>query len=99
MNNYRKISSARISSSRNNYRNLCTAVMYNMAAMHRKVNKTEFQVMPTNQQRSRRSCDKSRGDNLVSYTAAFCNPEVHVQSDRSHVVHNCSAKIAVIVPA
>jgi len=35
--------------------------MYNMAAM-------QFQLKPTNQQRSRRSCDKSRGDNLVSYT-------------------------------
>jgi len=45
--------------------------------------------------------------------SVFCNPEVHLQSidliryllcsklqsDRSHVVHNCSAKIAVIVPA
>jgi len=69
--------------------------MYNMAAMHRKDNKTELQLKPTNQQRSRRSCDKSRDDNLVSYTAA-CNPEVHLQSDRSHVVHNCSAKIAVV---
>jgi len=44
--------------------------MYNMAAIYREDNKTEFQFKPTNQQRSRRSCDKSRGDNLVSYTAA-----------------------------
>jgi len=69
MNNYRMISSRR-----NNYRNLCTAVMYNMAVMHRKDNKTEFQLKPTTQQRSRRSCDKSRGDNLVSYTAATATP-------------------------
>jgi len=41
--------------------------MYNMAVMHRKDNKTEFQFKPTNQQRSRRLCDKSRGDNLVSF--------------------------------
>jgi len=61
-----------------NYRNLCTVVLYSMAAMHREDNKTEFQIKPTNQQRSRLSCDKSRGDNLVSYAAAavFCNPEV-----------------------
>jgi len=72
-----------------NYRNLCTAVMCNMAAMQREDNKTEFQLKATNQQRSRRSCDKLRVDNLVSY----------IQSDRSHVVHNCSAEIAVIVPA
>jgi len=83
----------------NNYRNRCTAVMYNMAVMQRKDNKTEFQLKPTKQQRSRRSCDKSRGDKLVSYAAVFCNPEVHLQSHRSHLVHNCSAKIAVIVPA
>jgi len=56
--------------------------------MNREVNKTEFQFKPTNQKRS------PRGDNLDS-----CNPEVRLQSDRSHVVHNCSAKIAVIVPA
>jgi len=44
--------------------------MYNMAAMHREDNKTEFQLKPTYQKRSRRSSDKSRDDNLVSYTAA-----------------------------
>jgi len=64
----------RINLRRNNYRNLCTAVLYNKAAMHRDDNKTEFQLKLTNQQRSRRSCDKSRGDNLVSYTAAFLQP-------------------------
>jgi len=73
--------------------------MYNMAAMHREDNKTEFQLKPTNQKRSRRSCDKWRGDNLISYAAVFYNLEVHLQSDRSHVVLNCSAKIAVFVPA
>jgi len=31
--------------------------------------------------------------------AVFCNPGVHLQSDRSPFVHNCSAKIAVIIPA
>jgi len=40
--------------------------MYNMAAMHKEDNKTEFQLKPTNQQRRRRLCDKSRRDNLVS---------------------------------
>jgi len=39
-----------------------------MAAMHKEDNKTEFQLKPTNQQRSRRSCDKSRGDYLVTYS-------------------------------
>jgi len=55
MNNYRNISYRR-----NNYCNLCTVVMYNMAAMHRKDIKTEFQLKPTNQERSWRSCDKTR---------------------------------------
>jgi len=59
------IITARISSRRNNYRNIWTVIMYNMADMHREDNTAEFQLKLTNQQRSRRSCDKSRGDNLV----------------------------------
>jgi len=43
-----------------------------MAVMHRRDNKTEFQLKPTNQQRSRRSCDKSRGHNLVSSATPRC---------------------------
>jgi len=38
--------------------------------MHREDNKTEFQLKPTNQQRSRQSCDKLRGDNQASYSGA-----------------------------
>jgi len=67
MINYRKISYARINLRKNNYRNLSTAVMYSMAAIHGEDNKTEFQLKPTNQQRSQRLCDNSRGDDLVTY--------------------------------
>jgi len=73
MINYRKIIvTVRINLRSNNYRNLCTAVMYNMAAMQRENNKTECQLKPTYQQRSRRSCDKSRGDKLVSSATPRC---------------------------
>jgi len=66
----------------------CSYVQHGCYA-YKQDNKTEFQLKPTNQMRSRRLCDKPR------VAAIFNNP--HLQSDRSDVVHNCSAKIAVIV--